>query len=120
MLECVFFPLVFFTQGPVFYLLIKSPELGAQPSVYLAVAEELANVSGRYYDVIKEKEPASQALDQEAAVKLWDISASLVGLETTVSVPTSSPSPGTVTQALPEQTHACPSEPAVTMTTQAT
>lgn len=115
-----FFPSCFFTQGPVFYLLIKSPELGAQPSVYLAVAEELANVSGRYYDVIKEKEPASQALDQEVAVKLWDISASLVGLETTVSVPTSSPSPGTVTQALPEQTGACPSEPVVTMTTQAT
>ncbi|XP_026782590.3 retinol dehydrogenase 13 [Pangasianodon hypophthalmus] len=101
--------------SPIFYLLIKSPELGAQPSVYLAVAEELASVSGRYYDVMKEKEPAPQALDQEVAVRLWDISASLVGLETTVSVPTSSPE--TVTQVLPEQTQTHPSEPAAAMTT---
>ncbi|KAI5105685.1 retinol dehydrogenase 13 [Silurus meridionalis] len=73
--------------SPVFYLLTKSPELGAQPGVYLSVAEELVGVSGRYYDVMTEKDPAPQALDQETAIKLWDISASLVGLETTVSPP---------------------------------
>lgn len=72
-------------------------------------------MSGRYYDVMKEKEPAPQALKQEVAVKLWDISASLVGLETTVSVPTTSPK--TVTQVLPEQTRTRPSEPADAMTT---
>ncbi|XP_066539458.1 retinol dehydrogenase 13-like [Hoplias malabaricus] len=77
------------TLSPFFYLLIKSPQLGAQPSVYLAVAEELEGVTGRYYDVMKEKEPAAQSLDQEVAVKLWDISASLVGLETSVSAPAS-------------------------------
>lgn len=103
-----------FTLGPVFYLLIKSPELGAQPSVYLAVAEELAGVSGRYFDVMTEKEPAPQALDQEVTAKLWDISASLVGLETTVSVPTSSPE--TVKQVPPEQIRTRPSEPATAVT----
>lgn len=66
-------------------------------------------MSGRYYDIMKEKEPAPQALDQEVAVKLWDISASLVGLETTVSVPT--PSPETVTQVLAEQARTRTSEP---------
>ncbi|XP_072535054.1 retinol dehydrogenase 13-like isoform X2 [Salminus brasiliensis] len=76
--------------SPFFYLLIKSPELGAQSSIYLAVAEELEGVTGRYYDVMTEKEPARQALDHEVAVKLWDISASLVGLQSTVSVPASS------------------------------
>lgn len=70
-------------------MLVKSPELGAQSSIYLAVAEELEDFTGRYYDVMKEKEPAPQALDQETAVKLWDISASLVGLKNTVSVPSS-------------------------------
>lgn len=94
----------------MFYLLIKSPELGAQPSVYLAVAEELASVSGRYYDIMKEKEPAPQALDQDVALKLWDISTSLVGLEMTVSVPTSSPETGTRVQ--PEQTGTHNTEPA--------
>lgn len=111
----VFFPQPCLTLGPIFFLLIKSPELGAQPSVYLAVAEELASVSGRYYDVMKEKEPAPQALNQEVAVKLWDISASLVGLETTVSGPTTSPE--TVTQVLSEQTRIRPSEPADAVTT---
>lgn len=70
--------------GPFFYLFVKSAELGAQSSVYLAVAEDLEGVTGRYYDVMTEKEPAPQSLDPEAAVKLWDISASLVGLETTI------------------------------------
>lgn len=67
--------------GPFFTLLVKGPELGAQPSVYLAVAEELEGVTGRYYDVMTEKEPAPQALDEEAARMLWEVSSRLVGLE---------------------------------------
>lgn len=67
--------------GPFFSLLVKSPELGAQPSVYLAVSEEMEGVTGRYYDVMTEKEPAPQALDEEAARRLWEVSSSLVGLE---------------------------------------
>ncbi|KAJ7984505.1 hypothetical protein DPEC_G00355510 [Dallia pectoralis] len=64
--------------SPFFTLLVKGPELGAQPSVYLAVAEELEGVTGRYYDVMTEKEPAPQALDQEASQRLWEASARLV------------------------------------------
>ena len=60
---------------------MKSPELGAQPSVYLAVAEEMEGVTGQYYDVLTEKEPAPQALDEEAARRLWEVSSRLVGLE---------------------------------------
>ncbi|XP_030623346.1 retinol dehydrogenase 13 [Chanos chanos] len=79
--------------GPLFYLLVKSPELGAQPSVYLSVAEELEGVSGRYYDVMTEKEPAPQALDDEVAAKLWDVSARLVGLDATADVAIATPTP---------------------------
>ena len=60
---------------------MKSPELGAQPSIYLAVSEEAEGVTGRYYDVMTEKEPAPQALDDEVAHKLWEVSSRLVGLE---------------------------------------
>lgn len=67
--------------GPFFSLLVKSPELGAQPSVYLAVSEEMEGVTGRYYDVMTEKEPAPQSLDEEAARRLWEVSSSLVCLE---------------------------------------
>nr|XP_020461742.1 retinol dehydrogenase 13 isoform X2 [Monopterus albus] len=67
--------------GPFFSLLVKSPKLGAQPSIYLAVSEDLEGVTGRYYDVMTEKEPAPQALDEEAARRLWEVSSQLVGLE---------------------------------------
>lgn len=67
--------------APFFSLLVKSPELGAQPVVYLAVSEDMEGVTGRYYDVMTEKEPAPQALDEEAACRLWEASSRLVGLE---------------------------------------
>lgn len=67
--------------GPFFSMLVKGPELGAQPSVYLAVAEELEGVTGRYYDVLMEKEPAPQALDPDASRRLWEASSRLLGLE---------------------------------------
>uniref|UniRef100_A0A8C5EHJ5 Retinol dehydrogenase 13-like n=1 Tax=Gouania willdenowi TaxID=441366 RepID=A0A8C5EHJ5_GOUWI len=63
--------------SPFFSLLVKSPELGAQPSVYLAVSEEMEGVSGRCYDVMTQKEP----LDEEAAQRLWEVSSRLVGLK---------------------------------------
>ncbi|XP_008708025.2 retinol dehydrogenase 13 isoform X1 [Ursus maritimus] len=70
-----------FTLGPIFWLLVKSPQLAAQPSTYLAVAEELGGVSGKYFDGLKEKAPAPEAEDEEVAQRLWAESARLVGLE---------------------------------------
>ncbi|XP_004080572.1 retinol dehydrogenase 13 isoform X1 [Oryzias latipes] len=70
-----------FMLGPFFSLLVKSPALGAQPSVFLAVSEEMEGVTGRYYDVMTEKEPAAQALDDEVACRLWEVSSRLVGLQ---------------------------------------
>lgn len=61
-------------------MLVKSPELGAQPVVYLAVSEDMEGVTGRYYDVMTEKEPAPQALDEDAARRLWEVSSRLVGV----------------------------------------
>ncbi|XP_004454233.2 retinol dehydrogenase 13 [Dasypus novemcinctus] len=70
------------TLGPIFWLLVKSPQLAAQPSTYLAVAEELEGVSGKYFSGLREKAPAAEAEDEEAARRLWAESARLVGLET--------------------------------------
>ncbi|XP_006003247.1 retinol dehydrogenase 13 [Latimeria chalumnae] len=67
--------------GPLFWLIVKTPRQGAQPSVYLAVAEELEGVSGKYFDGMKQKDPAPQALDEETARSLWDLGAKMVGLE---------------------------------------
>ncbi|XP_071346223.1 retinol dehydrogenase 13 [Trachinotus anak] len=63
-----------------FMMLIKSPWEGAQTTIYCAVDESLANVSGLYYSDCAPKTPAPQALDDAAARKLWDLSASMVGL----------------------------------------
>ncbi|KAF3853469.1 hypothetical protein F7725_014157 [Dissostichus mawsoni] len=67
--------------SPFFTLLVKSPELGAQPSIYLAVSEEVEGLTGAYYDVMTEKEPWPQALDEDVALRLWEVSSRLVGLE---------------------------------------
>ncbi|XP_073914367.1 retinol dehydrogenase 13 isoform X2 [Castor canadensis] len=70
-----------FMLGPFFWLLFKSPQLAAQPSTYLAVAEELEGVSGKYFDGLKEKAPAPEAEDEEIARRLWAESTRLVGLD---------------------------------------
>ncbi|KAM6950765.1 retinol dehydrogenase 13-like [Lycodopsis pacificus] len=61
-------------------MLIKSPYAGAQTSIFCAVDESQANSSGLYYSDCAPKKPAPQALDDAAAKKLWDLSASMVGL----------------------------------------
>ncbi len=103
--------------GPFFSLLVKSPELGAQPSVYLAVSEETEGVTGRYYDVMTEKEPAPQALDDEAARRLWEVSSRLVGLEeeglSAKSHPPAAEAQSRAAQTDPAQTHRQSQLPAV-------
>uniref|UniRef100_A0A3B4A0N7 Uncharacterized protein n=1 Tax=Periophthalmus magnuspinnatus TaxID=409849 RepID=A0A3B4A0N7_9GOBI len=60
-------------------MLIKTPWEGAQTTIYCAVEESLANETGFYYDCAR-KTPAPQAQDDAAAKRLWDLSASMVGL----------------------------------------
>ncbi|XP_075393461.1 retinol dehydrogenase 13 isoform X2 [Tenrec ecaudatus] len=76
-----------FTLSPVFWLLVRSPQLAAQPSTYLAVAEELEGVSGKYFSGFSEKSPAPEAEDEEVARRLWAESARLVGLDTPQGLP---------------------------------
>ncbi|XP_006001643.1 retinol-DH_like_SDR_c domain-containing protein [Latimeria chalumnae] len=65
-------PLLFF---------MKTPVQGAQTTIYCAVAEELQDISGLYYSDCALMEPAPQAKDDQAARRLWDLSAKLVGLK---------------------------------------
>ncbi|ABU59727.1 SDR family oxidoreductase [Roseiflexus castenholzii] len=51
-----------------------SPEEGAQTSIYLATAPEVATVSGRYFVKSRATSPAPQAQDMDAAARLWEIS----------------------------------------------
>ncbi len=56
-----------------------SAQKGARTSVYLASSPEVEGVSGRYFVKCKARRPRPQALDAEAARRLWDVSEELVG-----------------------------------------
>jgi short-subunit dehydrogenase len=59
----------------------KSPEISATALYYLGVSQELEGVSGKFYNLTTEEEPAPPALDREVSEPLWDISLSLGGLQ---------------------------------------
>lgn len=58
-----------------------TPRRGAETSVYLASAPELDGVSGRYFARKREARSSAAARDADAARRLWETSAKLVGLE---------------------------------------
>jgi NAD(P)-dependent dehydrogenase (short-subunit alcohol dehydrogenase family) len=59
-------------------LFAVTPEEGAQTSIYLATAPEVATISGRYFVKSRETSPAPQAQDMAAAARLWEISERMV------------------------------------------
>jgi len=61
--------------------LMKTPESGANTSIFCSVEESLASQSGLYYSDCQEQQPAPQAEDREGARKLWELSEQLVGLK---------------------------------------
>jgi NAD(P)-dependent dehydrogenase (short-subunit alcohol dehydrogenase family) len=63
--------------GPLFL----SPAKGARTSVYLASSPEVEGVTGKYFVKCKERQPRAQARDAEAAARLWQVSAEMVGLD---------------------------------------
>ena len=61
----------------------KTPEEGAQTSIYCAVSEEMEGVSGKYLADCKIVKPRNkEATDDEIAERLWQVSAQMVDLET--------------------------------------
>jgi retinol dehydrogenase-14 len=59
---------------------MRSPERGADTSVYLASSPELEGVTGRYFANRKAKESHKSSYDSATTGRLWDVSAELVGL----------------------------------------
>ncbi len=65
---------------PVARLFMKTPEQGAATPVYLASSPEVEGVTGAYFANRKLKTSNKSAYDTDAAARLWQISARLVGL----------------------------------------
>ncbi len=59
---------------------LLSPKEGALGSLHLAMAPELATVSGKYFEGLVEKSPSAAALDVAAQEKLWAMSLALLKL----------------------------------------
>ncbi len=60
--------------------LMRSPESGASTVIYLASAPAVGGRSGGYYVSGKLREPSRAARDDQAARRLWEISARLTGV----------------------------------------
>lgn len=60
----------------------KSPEEGAQTSIYLACSPDVEGVQGKCFANCHEEQLLAKATDEEVAKKLWDISEVMVGITT--------------------------------------
>ena len=65
---------------PVVRPFMKTPERGAETSIYLASSPEVEGVSGRYFANSKPKTSSRASYDTAAARRLWEVSTALVGL----------------------------------------
>lgn len=66
---------------PIAYLFFKNAEEGAQTSIYLAVADEVKNVSGLYFVDCKPSWTSPTARNDKISIKLWQISEKLTGVK---------------------------------------
>jgi NAD(P)-dependent dehydrogenase (short-subunit alcohol dehydrogenase family) len=60
---------------------LKSPEISAEALYYLGVSKEMETVSGKFFNLTAEEEPAPPALDREVAYELWEKSLELGRLQ---------------------------------------
>jgi hypothetical protein len=65
---------------PLLRPLMKSPAQGAAPSIHLASALQLEQMSGRYFANRRPTRSSTRSNDQAVAARLWEASADLVGL----------------------------------------
>lgn len=76
--------------GPIIGLIaplyMLTPEQGAQTSLYVATAPEIAGMSGFYFSDCQPVVPSKAAQDDEAARRLWSISEEMAGLRETAAV----------------------------------
>lgn len=59
----------------------KSVDIAAEALYYLGVSRNLDTVSGKFFNLTTEEEPAPPALDKDAAEQLWALSCELGGVK---------------------------------------
>jgi NAD(P)-dependent dehydrogenase (short-subunit alcohol dehydrogenase family) len=66
--------------GAIIPLIARSPEKGAETSIYLASSPEVESITGKYFVDCKVIQPSPRASDHAVAQKLWEVSAEMVHL----------------------------------------
>ena len=69
--------------GPLIALMrpfMKSPERGAETSVYLASSPDVEGITGTYFAGAKAKTSQATSYDRATTARLWQVSAELVGV----------------------------------------
>ena len=56
-------------------------QISATALYYLGVSKEIEGISGKFFNLTTEVEPAPPALDRNVAEELWDKSIVMAGLE---------------------------------------
>ena len=59
----------------------RSIENSSEALYYLGVSNKVENISGKFFNLTTEEEPAPPALDRDEAEKLWELSLKLGGLK---------------------------------------
>jgi len=58
----------------------KTPEVGAETSIYLASSPEVEGITGKYYVKKEQKRSSKESYNEEYAKKLWEISVEMTNL----------------------------------------
>jgi len=67
--------------------MLRSTEIASQAIYYLAVSNEMNGVSGKFFNLTTDEEPAPPALDKEAAYEIWAKSLEMVKFKDIISKP---------------------------------
>jgi NAD(P)-dependent dehydrogenase (short-subunit alcohol dehydrogenase family) len=59
----------------------EDPQISATALYYLGVSKDMDGISGKFFNLTKEEEPAPPALDREVADELWHKSIEMAGLQ---------------------------------------
>ena len=60
---------------------LRPAEISAEAIYYLGVSDEVEGVSGKFFNLTTEEEPAPPALDKEAAYQIWAKSVEMTGVK---------------------------------------
>ena len=61
--------------------MLRPTEIASESIYYLGVSEELEGLSGKFFNLTTEEEPAPPALDKEAAREIWEKSVEMTGVQ---------------------------------------